>query len=204
MLKGVPGFLRGPLRAAFRVSLEARRLKRARDAVGRERAWKLLDLTSQMFLHRPPGERFVPKEELTQRFEQLAAGNCLELWEASRVPPRRGTPARRAGDEQRAARADALVSRGKLSSARQAVESAGLAPRTEATGAEAGRRARRFAGRSADFRPRGALQTLQKEAAPQPPQREAGHCCRAFRSDRGPPEVPTIEDNDAADIHTLC
>ncbi len=134
LLKGVPGFLRGPLRAAFRISMEeARRAKRANDDIGRGRAWKLFDLTSRMLLHRPPGERCLPKEEFTERFEKFAAGRWLELLEASRAPARRGVPARRASEEQRAARAEALVFLGELSSARQALESAELAPGTPAT-----------------------------------------------------------------------
>ncbi len=134
LLKCVPGFLRGPLRAAYRVALEeARRCKRGRDMQGRERAWKLFGLISRMLLHRQPGERLVPKEEFARRFEDFAAGRWPRLLAAAEPPRRHNLTPAVFDEEARSMLAEAQVALGELSSGRQVLESAGLAPGTQAT-----------------------------------------------------------------------
>ncbi len=134
VLKSVPVFLRGPLRAAFRVALEeARRCRRARDNPGRARAWKLFSLVPRLLLHRPPGERFVPKEELGRRCERFAAGRWTELLGESCAVREPRIRSSRPSEEQRALRAEMFVELGELSSGRQSLESAELAPGNQAT-----------------------------------------------------------------------
>ena len=83
-MQSAPAFLREPLRAAFRVALEeAQRGRQERDAWRRERAWELFMLVPRLLLFRgATGER-VPKEQLVARAAAFAAGQWLELFEAS-------------------------------------------------------------------------------------------------------------------------
>ena len=82
----------------------------------------------------------IPKEKLVQRFEAFGRGEWASLIEASRrcdeeAAVSRRRRRRRGYDEleRRAARAEMLVGLGELSSARQALEGADLAPGTENT-----------------------------------------------------------------------
>ena len=75
VLKGVPAFLRGPLRSAYRVALdEVRRAKQVGDEIRRERAWKVFLLVSRMLLYREASERRILKEEFAERFERFFSG----------------------------------------------------------------------------------------------------------------------------------
>ena len=138
MIKGVPSFLRGPLRAAWVVGLEeAKAGRREEDGQKRERAWKLFLLLPRMLLHRRPGECFVSKDELLGRFDKFRAGNWLGLLEEAKVAAQPGRPRRKCtqlqSNDRRAERAEVLVGLGEVPSARQALEAAELAPGTEAT-----------------------------------------------------------------------
>ena len=136
VMKSVPRFLRGPYRTAMRVALEEIREGGRRDDMTRqERGWKLFLLLQRMLLHRSPRGGLIPRAKLLDRRGRwidllTASEECCRQAAASR---RRRT--RRVEDEmkRRVDRADALVHMGELSSARQALEGATLAPGTEAT-----------------------------------------------------------------------
>ena len=131
-MKNVPRFLKGPFRNVLRVALEeATSVQECRQ----ERGWKLFILLPRMLLHRQPRGGLIPKEKLVQRFEAFGRGEWATLIEANRrcdeeAAVSRRRRRRRGFDEleRRATRAEMLVGLGELSSARQALEGADLAP----------------------------------------------------------------------------
>ena len=83
-----------------------------------------------MLLHRGPRGGLISRDKLARRFEVFARGEWNELLSASRLCDEQAT-SRRAGDEKK--RALSLIQMGELSSARQALEGAAVAPGTEET-----------------------------------------------------------------------
>ena len=76
----------------------------------------------------------MPKEEFTRRFNDFAAGRWLELLASAQpLRPRETSGTRTMDDEARAELVEAKVMIGELSAGRQVLESAGLAPGTQAT-----------------------------------------------------------------------
>ena len=97
---------------------------------------------SRDLLHRPPRGGNIHKNKLAQRFDDFAAGKWMQLLHASRKCDEEASVAmhrKRRRDtqsiemERRAARALSLVQMGELSSGRQALEGASLAPCSEET-----------------------------------------------------------------------
>ena len=141
-MKNIPKFLRDPFRSAWRLTL--REITESQeDHVRSTRGWKLLMLLPRMLLYRPPRGGNASKQKLNQRFDDFAKGRWASLLEASRSSTEAATTAqhwrrRRHGTqtnevEKRAAKALMMVQMGELSSARQALEGAELAPGTPAT-----------------------------------------------------------------------
>ena len=104
----------------------------ARNVLRQSRAWKAFLLSPQLLFHKPPHRGLIPKKRWEKRLVMFARGNWLPLLRelASKLP-----------DDQkphwrRAARALQLVQMGELSSGREAMEGAELAPSTMATLAE--------------------------------------------------------------------
>ena len=141
VLKTFPHFLKGPYRIAMRVALqEIEEGSRGVEPVREERGWKLFLLLPRMMLHRPPRGGLIPRSKLIHRFELFVSGRWTELLAASeaccqQAAISRRRRSRRVEDDitRRLDRADSLVHMGELSSARQALEGASLAPGTEAT-----------------------------------------------------------------------
>ena len=140
MMKSVPRFLRGPYRLAMRVALEEMVAGyRSHNLTRQERGWKLFLLLPRMLLHRGPRGCGIPRTKLLERFEMFVRGQWDNLLEASRVCGDKAAVARRRrtrrGDDinKRVDRAEALVRLGELSSARQALEVAQLAPGSQQT-----------------------------------------------------------------------
>ena len=99
------------------------------------RGWKLFFLLPRILLHRPPRGGLVPKAQLQERVDKSLQGQWVALLETSLELSIQGAAAscrRRRGQkdtiERRAARAFELCQLGKLSSARQALEGAAIAP----------------------------------------------------------------------------
>ncbi len=80
-LKGVPHFLRGSVRSAFRLALEAvrRASRHGGSPVSRLRAWKLFNLVPRLILHKTHGENFIPKEVLLNRADRFQRGEWHRL-----------------------------------------------------------------------------------------------------------------------------
>ena len=104
------------------------------DVLREERAWKLFFLLPRMLLARPlRGGKISPKK-LGGRMQRFSEGRWVELVaeseEACLVARTAAVRKRRRGSDQdrKAARAESLVMVGELSSARQVLESADLAP----------------------------------------------------------------------------
>ena len=139
VMKTVPTFLKGPFRNALKVALEE--IWASPDVLKQERGWKLLMLLTRLLLHRPPGGGLIAKDKLEARFHAFGRGEWGQLLEASRNCDEKAAKSRRRGRrrtgsddvEKRALRAEFLVQVGELSSARQALEGAALAPGTQAT-----------------------------------------------------------------------
>ena len=131
VMKVVPKFLRGSYRNAMRVALEEVIVD---NPTRRERGWKLFMMLPRMLLHRPPRGGLNPRHKLVHRFEMFSRGEWWDLIRASAACEQaavgRRRRRRRPGDdlESRAARAEMLVHLGELSSARQALEGAAVAP----------------------------------------------------------------------------
>ena len=141
VMKSVPKFLRGPNRIAMRTALEnICGGRRGQEWARQERGWKVFFLLPRMLLHRPARGGLIPRSKLESRFESFVRGDWRSLISASRTcnaqaASVRQRRSRRSQDcmERRAARAEALVRMGELSSARQALEGADLGPGTRHT-----------------------------------------------------------------------
>ena len=136
----VPRFLRGPFRRALHVGLEEiSEGCRVSDTRRQERGWKLFLLLPRMLLHRPPRGGMISRAQLISRFEMFIKGEWTALIRAGEACATQAGDARRrkrrreGGLAQRLSRAEALVHLGELSSARQALEGADLAPGNEET-----------------------------------------------------------------------
>ena len=130
-----PSGMRTAFRNALRVAIqEALSVDERRS----ERGWKLLLMLPRMLLFKPPRKGTVAKEKLMERLEMFRAGRWGQLLaqqtvcKAGQLLSRRS---RRGGPmtAQRADRALHLVQLGELSSARQALEGAEVAPGDRST-----------------------------------------------------------------------
>ena len=138
VMRSIPFFLRGPYRNAMLLALEE---ICASEALRRARGWKLFLLLPRMLLHRPPRGGTMPKKRLEARFDRFARGQWSELLResiegsetAAYLRARRSR--RRPADDlvARAERAQALVMMGEISSDRQALSGAAVAPGTDHT-----------------------------------------------------------------------
>ena len=142
VMQNVPRFLRGAFRNAVRVALDD--IKAGwfgNDEMRQERGWKLFLLIPRMLLHRQPRGGTIAREKLVQLFERFSSGHWIELIrncvvneeEALKIAQRRSRRQGQDGIVRRVERADQLVHLGELSSARQVLESAELAPGTAET-----------------------------------------------------------------------
>ena len=101
------------------------------DIPTQERGWKLFFLLPRMLLARPGRGGLVPRRKLENRFEMFFSGQWSSLIADARMISEAASTARvrkrrRQGDG-RAVRAEKLAMMGELSSARQALESTGVA-----------------------------------------------------------------------------
>ena len=134
VMRSVPKFLVGMFRNALKIALEE--IVRTDNEVTQERGWKLFLMLPRMLLHRPPGGGQISKAKLLQRFQQFVEGHWIRLIEASEQCDDKAAVSRRRSCrrvheddlEKRVARAELLCHLGELSSARQALEGATLAP----------------------------------------------------------------------------
>ena len=137
VMRSVPCILRGAFRSVLRIAMEeAVAGQEVFDEVRQDRAWKLFLLLPRMLLHRPARGGLVPKAKLIERFAKFGRGEWADLVEESIRSAEAGSQAairkrRRQEDDdlaRRVARAERLARLGELSSARQALESAAVAP----------------------------------------------------------------------------
>ena len=141
VMRTVLHFLRSSFRNAMKLALEEATWENYRmNTVRQERGWKLFMLLPRMLLHRPPSGGLISKEKLVGRFQIFARGEWIPLLRASATCDEQAARARhrkshRDGDdvERRIMRAERLVELGDLSSARQALEGAAVAPGDQAT-----------------------------------------------------------------------
>ena len=129
-------FLRGPFRRALHVGLEEiSEVCRVSDTWRQERGWKLFLLPPRMLLHRRRGGMIT---QLISWFEMFIKGEWTVLIRAGEGVCNSGRgcattqKTREGGLAQRLSRAEALVQE-ELSSVRQALEGADLAPGNEET-----------------------------------------------------------------------
>ena len=141
LMKSVPRFMRGPFRNCVRVALdEIIQGHSAHDVLRQTRGWKLFHMLP-LLLSRPPRGRAVSREKVFDRFSRFSQGEWLGLIKEGRVLSEQSASASRRQRrrqqlndvERRAIRAQHLVLLGELSSARQALEGADLAPPTDQT-----------------------------------------------------------------------
>ena len=132
LMKTVPRFLKGPYRIALRTVLEEINVE---DLGQQERWWKLFLLLPRFLLHRGPTERRDHRQAEVVGFEKFNSGAWLDLLEESRKVTQEAAQARRRRNRRteddltrRVSRADASVHMGEVSSARQVLEGASLAP----------------------------------------------------------------------------
>ena len=137
LLMKSPPFLKGAYRSAIRLALgELDSTRDSNDPTRSIRAWKLFLLLPRLLLFRPPRGGLVPKGRLRERFERFARGEWESLLTESQEHASRGSQAsrrrrRREHDDdvaRRAGRAEVCVQAGELSSARQCLEGAPVAP----------------------------------------------------------------------------
>ena len=112
---------------------EIQRGQHEHDDTTEIRGWKLFFLLPRILLHRPPRGGLVPKAQLQERNRPVFArtvgrvvGNELSIQGAAASCRRRR--GQKDTIERRAARAFELCQLGELSSARQALEGAAIAP----------------------------------------------------------------------------
>ena len=122
VMRTVPLFLRGAFSAAMRLALQQIISGReAHDPVLVSRAWKLFMLMLRLLLFRQRRGRYVPKEQLQDRFRQFERGEWLQLLRVSQDVSARSASRsfrsrrREREDKARAARALSLVRMGELS-----------------------------------------------------------------------------------------
>ena len=141
VMRSSPHVLKGAFRMALRVAFqEIFDGMEANNEVRVVRGWKILLLLPRMLLFRPPRGGVVPRKKLESRIRLFQEGEwlsllrdsaaCSEMAHTSAVRRRRRGQAE---DAVRASRALSLVQMGELSSARQALEGAPLAPGNLAT-----------------------------------------------------------------------
>ena len=142
LMRSVPRFLWGSFRVATKLALEEIQHGVERGSeLQQEREWKLFMLLPRMMFHRSPRGGHIPKAKLVARFDKFAAGEWRDLIVDSKKCAEEAATARRRrrrrGDqnqeERRALRALQFVQMGELSSGRQALEGAELAPGNETT-----------------------------------------------------------------------
>ena len=141
VMKAVPKFLWGSFRIALKLAfVEVAAGSAANDRLRQERGWKLFLILPRMLLHRPLRGGLLGKEKLLARVEKFAAGQWTDLLsvsdfcsEQAAVVSRRLGRRQEFGFDKRVSRALHLVQLGELSSGRQALEGADLAPGTTAT-----------------------------------------------------------------------
>ena len=142
LMQTVPWVLRGAFRSAIQDALqEIVTGSAANDELKATRCWKLLLLLPRMILFRPSRGGAVPRRKLEARITAFQQGAWLELLaegaccaeKALTQSVRRRRRQQSDDDGKRAARALSLVYMGELSAARQALESAPVAPGTMAT-----------------------------------------------------------------------
>ena len=137
VMQNIPSCVKGPFRNAMRLSLEEMTVRG--DAVRQERGWKLFMLLPRLLL-RPARGGLISRKKLEDRFADFGRGEWMSLEgsrkcaeEAATAHRRRRRRARENDVEKRAARALNFVQLGELSSARQALEGADLAPGNDET-----------------------------------------------------------------------
>ena len=138
IMKSVPKFFRGPCRKAMRVAMdEANCGVPARQ----ERGWKLFVLLPRLLLFRHARGGNMGKEKFAKRCDMFVDGEWAELLRGSRkcaedmasLNRRRQRRVHADPFVKRVEKATMLVQVGELSSARQALEGAELAPGNDAT-----------------------------------------------------------------------
>ena len=139
VMKTVPKFLRGPHRSAMRLAMEEALHENDHR---RERGWKLFFLLPRLLLFRPARGGNTHKGKLAQRFQYFSEGRWSELLRVSTQSAEGASKAQSRKRrhriveqelDRRASRALSLVQMGELSSGRQALEGASLAPGTRQT-----------------------------------------------------------------------
>ena len=138
VMRSIPKFMRGVFRGAMKVGLfETTKGRAANNLHVESRGWKLFMLLPRLLLFRPPRGGLVPKGGLKKRVQKFCAGEWISLFEASMDGALAGQSAQakcqKDTKERRTARALALAQMGELSSARQALEGAAIAPGDEKT-----------------------------------------------------------------------
>ena len=100
-----------------------------------ERGWKLFFLVPRMLLHRSRRGGLIPRRKLQERADKFSRGSWVDLVrdgctaaETAKTATVRRNRRGHGDSDQRAARAEKLAMVGELSAARQALESAELAP----------------------------------------------------------------------------
>ena len=141
VMKSVPKFLTGAFRIALRTALQEAVLGGdVGDEVRQIRGWKLLLLLPRLLLSKPPRGGSIGRDKLVKRFQMFADGQWQELLQfgvqcagdlvnSRRRQRRRDT----CSEAKRGERAFMLAQLGELSSARQALEGAELAPGNQET-----------------------------------------------------------------------
>ena len=142
VMQTIPHFLRGAFRGAVRVALKAVLHGYEIHSDARiTQGWKLLMLLPRMLLHRPPRGGVLSRKKFEERFQcfhegrwtQLLAESMVNAQKTHQASIRRRRRQRDHGRLRQFDRALRLVHLGELSAARQALESAEVAPGTLAT-----------------------------------------------------------------------
>ena len=129
VFKGVPWVMQGPIRTVSLLALESiENAENSNDVVIETRSYKLFYPVSRSLSFEPHGEKYVLRKELARRVQLFTAVSWKQLLIESRIHIPIVGRRRKNSNEQRAARADALIELGEVSSARQALEAAEIAP----------------------------------------------------------------------------